>query len=549
MASPNKFLNNLYLASGTKGNLGDFQHAARLYNDANFRLAPKTKFLYYVVFNINPAALSEDPEFKEKHITEINLLVKNVQLPKFTVDITKEKQYNRNKIIQKKITYDDISLDFHDDMSGVTTRLWKIYYQWYFFDHRHNNNKDNNPNSGVPPQYDRKVKRLAADERIFRYGLDPKKGLNHLDIDGQFFDSIHIYQLYQQKYTQITLVNPMVKSWQHDQMDYSLSEVTRSSMTLSYETVFYNVGDVEEDNPRGFATTHYDKIPSPLSLPGGNPLGPAGGSSGNGFGGPKSKGIQSPISNNILGNTKSGTGPIPGLDLKSGTLGVNNVASLGGMNNYNFPKVGGKGGNFDVTKAVPALTNVAKMPQMNSTQMYKTYNSNDNSLGRLASATTYRAQTRGQPFGGNVNVLNQRWGNLPGNEQQIFKNIALTALRNADPFVKTIATAALNTITNTRKTTNRYANPVTNRPVTGIGGVNLTLFGGDVAAANGRYAQTGFVRDEATGLNRNQANQIFNRGGEVLANPNQNYARPSAYSSFEKLDLNEDGFANDFGGE
>ena len=33
-----------------KGNLGDWQHASRLYVDSNMRLAPKSKFNYHVQF-------------------------------------------------------------------------------------------------------------------------------------------------------------------------------------------------------------------------------------------------------------------------------------------------------------------------------------------------------------------------------------------------------------------------------------------------------------------------------------------------------------------
>ena len=37
-----------------KGQMGDWQHAARTFADDNFRLAPKAKFLYHVYFdNIN----------------------------------------------------------------------------------------------------------------------------------------------------------------------------------------------------------------------------------------------------------------------------------------------------------------------------------------------------------------------------------------------------------------------------------------------------------------------------------------------------------------
>ncbi len=64
--------------------LRDFQHASRLYRESDLRLAPKTKFLYHVVFNINSNAL-KNLGFKYRHQNEINMLVKTAELPKFTI--------------------------------------------------------------------------------------------------------------------------------------------------------------------------------------------------------------------------------------------------------------------------------------------------------------------------------------------------------------------------------------------------------------------------------------------------------------------------------
>ena len=48
------FLDNLVSgALNPKGDMADYRHASRLYTDDNFRLAPKTKFLYHVAFNLN----------------------------------------------------------------------------------------------------------------------------------------------------------------------------------------------------------------------------------------------------------------------------------------------------------------------------------------------------------------------------------------------------------------------------------------------------------------------------------------------------------------
>ena len=53
----NGFLDNVVSgALNPKGNLADYQHAARLYVDDNHRLTPKVKFLYHVTFNINSSA-------------------------------------------------------------------------------------------------------------------------------------------------------------------------------------------------------------------------------------------------------------------------------------------------------------------------------------------------------------------------------------------------------------------------------------------------------------------------------------------------------------
>ena len=75
----NGFLDNVVSgALNPKGNLADYQHAARLYVDDNPRLTPKVKFLYHVTFNINSSAAAVIPQLREKHMNELNMLVKSV---------------------------------------------------------------------------------------------------------------------------------------------------------------------------------------------------------------------------------------------------------------------------------------------------------------------------------------------------------------------------------------------------------------------------------------------------------------------------------------
>jgi hypothetical protein len=94
---------NQYLGRTGPTILKDYQHASRLYVDNNYGYAPKVGFLYYIVFNMNPNAIP-DGDWKEKHIRNLGLLVKKIDLPKFTVINETLNQYNRKTVVSTKLT-------------------------------------------------------------------------------------------------------------------------------------------------------------------------------------------------------------------------------------------------------------------------------------------------------------------------------------------------------------------------------------------------------------------------------------------------------------
>ena len=79
--------------NGTVGveTLRDYQHAARIFTDSNFRLSPKYGFLFYVEFDFNPLIT----EITNISAQELGMLVKNVNLPKYTIDVKQHNAYNR----------------------------------------------------------------------------------------------------------------------------------------------------------------------------------------------------------------------------------------------------------------------------------------------------------------------------------------------------------------------------------------------------------------------------------------------------------------------
>lgn len=261
-----KYLN---FFDGDKGILGDYAHASDLYIRNNLRLAPKSKFLYHVVFDININAINSLGRTVAGVLDtrEFNLLVQSVDLPSFSADVETKNQYNRKRLIQTKFNYDPITLQFHDDNAGLTTLLWESYFRYYSQDPNYARlDSTGNPTTTVPSSYSKDPDNLYASENSnrFRYGLDRSRPTN-----APFFNSITVYQLHPQNikstFTSFTLVNPLVITLQHDQMDQDTNGFTKTTMRVEYENVLYGRGLTENDNPPGFANPeHYDVTPSPL---------------------------------------------------------------------------------------------------------------------------------------------------------------------------------------------------------------------------------------------------------------------------------------------
>jgi len=234
-----------------KGIMADWQHASRTFVDDTFRLAPRHKFLYYVVFDINPSSHNAT-SFTSKHSQEVALLCKTADLPKFNFETVSKNQYNRKKLLYKSMNYEPVNITLHDDNTGIVSSMWAIYYAAYIQDRKLPLNAFEDLHyRGAGTSFD-----------SYRYGLDNDKRYD-------FFRSISIYTMSRSRFNGYTLVNPRIQSWNHGTVDYADGGTMESAMTIQYESVQYSTGTVKNNSPKGFATLHYDVTPSPLSVQGG----------------------------------------------------------------------------------------------------------------------------------------------------------------------------------------------------------------------------------------------------------------------------------------
>ena len=242
--TPNKYLKTHNPMSFV--HLRDQRHASRLFAEDSFRLAPKFDHLFHVSFSINPAAL-KSIDLLQRHRNEINMLVKSISLPKFTISSETANQYNRKKVIQMQHKFENATIKFHDDNMGLINQLWQNYYSYYYAD----------PTSAKnATAYNRNATK-NFDFITTPFGLDNGSSV-------PFFNHITVYQMARHEYVSYKLHNPLIASWDHAGLDYASTKVHDNTMMLSFEAVSYDAGIVSPENVEGFGLEHYDVTPSPL---------------------------------------------------------------------------------------------------------------------------------------------------------------------------------------------------------------------------------------------------------------------------------------------
>ena len=257
MPSINNFLKGVQ--NGQPG-MKDFRHASRLYIDDHHKLAPKHKFLYHVVFDLDDSVSFNS--FTEAERRELNMLVKAVDLPRYDMNIEEKVQYNKKMYLATRLVYDPITITFHDDHADTVNAFWKKYYEYNIAD---------------PVQLGEAVQNVTKDDyyntnRTYtKWGLDTPKQRKK-----PFIRNITIFVLHNQRFTSFSLVNPVIGSFSHDNLDQADGAgVLQNQMQILYETVRYNSGVIRPqgfnrgEGVPGFATIHYDNEPSPLTVLGG----------------------------------------------------------------------------------------------------------------------------------------------------------------------------------------------------------------------------------------------------------------------------------------
>ena len=265
--------------------LRDYRHASKTFRTNGYELSPRNKFLFHVSFSLNFDIPALRNVFPVDDQAAIGLLVKTVQLPQYDLNVTELNQYNRKRLVQTKISYQPVQIVFHDDTGDIIRNLWYNYYSYYY--------KDPTQKYRNLAVTDGSIGTSNTDQNGFDYNLrdiySARRSANDWGYIGEgyqdaatnvminnsgkppFFKDIVITGFAQHKVVQYVLINPMIKTWQHDTYDYAQGAGTmQNTVSVMYETVKYIDGAVSgirpDTNVFGFGDPNrYDVTKSPLT--------------------------------------------------------------------------------------------------------------------------------------------------------------------------------------------------------------------------------------------------------------------------------------------
>jgi hypothetical protein len=266
--------------------LKDYTHASKTFRSNNGALAPRRKFLFHVVFNLNVQQIPQLRNvFQTQDLDNLSLLVKEVKLPSYKFSVETMNQYNRKRKVQTQIEYDPITCIMHDDSSDLARAMWYNYYAYYYKDASQKywdaavtngsmgqNAQGVDPGAAYPYNY-RDI--YTQDREINDWGY-----IGESYTDGArngkpaFFRDITIFGFDDHKWAAYTLINPIISSFEHDTYNYTEGAgIMQNTFTFDYETVKYYNGALTGSKPDGgipsFANPgSYDTVQSPLSRPG-----------------------------------------------------------------------------------------------------------------------------------------------------------------------------------------------------------------------------------------------------------------------------------------
>jgi len=228
--------------------------AAKLYTSgSDFQPAPRQQHQFVVVFNLYPDVIDTfqrpNQQFLKSFRDRLHFICHTVDAPNFSVVQDIVNQYNRKRVINRKVEFDPMTIRMYDTHDGLAIKFVKLLYEFEFNSARLYMKKG----SGTVDTYETHNYTQNVFQDSDQFKRTHKFGLREFDIDKhRLLKSIDFYQLAGKIYTKTRVVHPRLSRMDMDSFDYSSSQPVNVAMAFTYENLLF-----EEVNVK-FEEAEYD---------------------------------------------------------------------------------------------------------------------------------------------------------------------------------------------------------------------------------------------------------------------------------------------------
>jgi len=232
--------------------LKPINRAAQVYTSGpSFQRTHRLQFQFVLVYNLYTDVvdnfLSERVKYLIAYRDRLHFLCNQVESPKLETDQDVFNQYNRKRVINRKVTFSPVNVRMYDTHDGMALKFAKTLYEFEFQNARlyKESNEDVN--------YEQSV---LIDDGQFRqtheYGMRSHDPQRH-----RLIKSIDLYQIAGGRYSKTRMVHPRLQRFDMDTFDFSSSQLVNVSLSFNYENLLFEevnvpLAQAEYDLPRLF---------------------------------------------------------------------------------------------------------------------------------------------------------------------------------------------------------------------------------------------------------------------------------------------------------
>ncbi len=221
--------------------------AAKLYTSgSDFQSAPRQQHQFVIVFNLYPdvidSFLRPQQQFLKNFRDRLHFICHTVDAPNFSVVQDIVNQYNRKRVINRKVDFDPMTVRMYDTHDGLGIKFVKLLYEFEFNSARLYKKKGSGTRDvNEDHNYVQSIYQTEEQfQRTHNFGLREFEADKH-----RLLKSIDFYQLAGKVYTKTRVVHPRLARVDMDNFDYSSSQPVNLAMAFTYENLLFEEVNVD----------------------------------------------------------------------------------------------------------------------------------------------------------------------------------------------------------------------------------------------------------------------------------------------------------------